>query len=242
MAPRVAILTHADGTDTSWLEEGLRAQGLAPTTVRLHHDEPVPDIRDLEGLVVLGGPMGAYERGHYPFLNSSARALDEALESEVPTLAICLGAQLLAQVTGGNARPGHGLEWGYTGIEFTGAGKDDPVLAGCEGEHFSFHSDTFDLPAGTELLAYSEAYPQAFRVGSALGIQFHPELSPAGITRLLEGRGAGLVNDLLAARRAMDEAAARQDSVRDALHRLLQRWVAGHGPEQDDTTLTGGQK
>lgn len=241
MAGCVAILTHAGGTDTSWLEDGLRAQRLQPETVRLHHDEPIPDQRTLDGLVVLGGPMGAYERERYPFLNSSARMLDKAVECELPTLAICLGAQLLAQVAGGRARPGHRLEWGYTGIEFTGAGQEDPVLDGCEGEHFSFHADTFDLPVGTELLAYSEAYPQAFRVGSALALQFHPELSPAGITRLLEGRGAGLVDDTLAARRAMHEAVARQGRARDVLYRLLQRWIAGHGPEQDDTTLTGGQ-
>ncbi len=242
MTPRVAVLTHADGTDTGLLQQGLRAQRLAPVIVRLHHHEPLPELRELDGLVVLGGPMGAYERDRYPFLNSSAHVLERAVDDGLPALAICLGAQLLAQVAGGAARAGSGVEWGYTGIRLTSQGQADPVLAGCEGEHFSFHSDTFDLPAGTELLACSDAYPQAFRVGSALAIQFHPELSPAGITRLLEGRGAGLVNDPQAARLAMQQAAARRDNVRDELYRLLQRWAACHRQGQDDTTLSGGQQ
>jgi GMP synthase (glutamine-hydrolysing) len=225
MTPRVAVLTHADGTDTSWLEEGLREQGSQPGPVRLHHDEPVPDVRTLDGLVVLGGPMGAYQRERYPFLNSSARALDDAIERDVPTLAICLGAQLLAQVAGGKARPGHGLEWGYTDIQLTGAGKKDPILDVCEGEHFSFHSDTFDLPAGTELLATSQEYPQAFRVGSALAIQFHPELSPAGIARLLKRRGLGTVHDPHVVDRVMHQATDRQVGAREILRRLLQRWA-----------------
>lgn len=232
MTPRVAVLTHADGTDTGLLGEGLRAQRLTPTVVRLHHDEPVPDLRELDGLVVLGGPMGAFERDRYPFLDRSASALERAVDEGLPTLAICLGAQLLAQVTGGAAMPGSGLEWGYTAIRLTPPGHADPVLAGCEGEHFSFHTDTFELPPGAELLACSAAYPQAFRVGSALAIQFHPELSSAGITRLLEGRGAGLVDDPPAARRAMQQAAAREDGVRGGMHRLLKRWVAARGRDR----------
>ena len=38
------------------------------------------------------------------------------------------------------------------------------------------HGDTFSLPSNAKLLAYNEKYFQAFRVGKAIGIQFHIEV------------------------------------------------------------------
>jgi GMP synthase (glutamine-hydrolysing) len=54
----------------------------------------------------------------------------------------------------------------------------DPVIAVLESPLASWHHDSWDLPPGGTLLAVSDRYPQAFRAGSAIGVQFHPEVTP----------------------------------------------------------------
>lgn len=221
----VPLIVHAEGTDTAWLEQVLREFGAAPRVVRADRGEPLPGLDDVVGVVVLGGPMGAYEADRYPFLTDSMRLLERLVEREVPALAICLGAQLLATALGGRAYPGHGREWGYIPVRLTDAGRADPVLGGFEGEHLSFHADTFDPPAGSEVLAESPAYPQAFRVGSALGLQFHPEMSSDGVRRLLAAtdlHANGGATDL----RGLHAASVARDApAREVFRRLIARWA-----------------
>lgn len=228
MSPTVLLILHAAGTDTALLEDVLLEQGTVAVIVRLHEGEPIPDLAqsaDVAGIVVLGGPMGAYEADRYPFLNQSMRLLHRAIDLRLPTLAICLGAQLLARVAGGTAYSGDvGLEWGFVPVRLSDAGRADPVLAGMEGEHFSYHSDTFDLPVGIDLLAHSPSYRQAFRVGSGLGLQFHPELSVPGMHRLIARCGRD--TPLRELRRARAQAAARRLATRQTLTTLLARWAA----------------
>jgi GMP synthase (glutamine-hydrolysing) len=231
-APVLIALHHA-ANDTTLLEGLLAERGLVPRIVRFHAGETDVDPTDAAGLVVLGGSMGAYETARYPFLDDTMRLLDRAIERDVPTLAICLGAQLLARVAGGRAFPGDtGPEWGYVPVTMTEAGQADPVLTGLDGEYFSFHSDSFALPTGVDLLAKSPTYPQAFRVGSALGLQFHPELSLAGIEHLLSLVGTD--GSAAAIRRTRAAAVARQATTRSALADLLTRHFTG-------TPLPGGQ-
>src|SRR4029453_6470322 len=102
----------ASGEGTSWLvlrhtpTEGL---GLLANSLRdlgIHHryldiarGEPLPrDLRGVGGLIVLGGPMSAYEGDKYPFLGQESGLIERALNAGRPVLGICLGAQLVAQV------------------------------------------------------------------------------------------------------------------------------------------------
>ncbi|WP_406129726.1 gamma-glutamyl-gamma-aminobutyrate hydrolase family protein [Streptomyces canus] len=108
-----------------------------------------------------------------------------ALEAEVPVLAVCLGAQLLAAAAGGRSRPGSGPQIGWDEVRATSAAHADPLFAGIP-EHLPvlhWHGDTMDLPAGATLLASCDRYPvQAFRVGgSAWGLQFHLEVDKAAV-------------------------------------------------------------
>jgi GMP synthase (glutamine-hydrolysing) len=225
----VLIVLHHAANDTTLLEGVLAEQGLVPRIVRFHAGETDVDPADAAGLVVLGGSMGAYENARYTFLDDTMRLLDRAIERDVPTLAICLGAQLLARVAGGRAFPGDaGPEWGYVPVTMTEAGRADPVLAGLDGEHFSFHADSFALPAGVDLLAESPTYPQAFRVGPALGLQFHPELSLAGIEHLLSLVGPD--GSAAAIRRTRAAAVAQQDATRRTLATLLVSHFPGPAP------------
>jgi GMP synthase (glutamine-hydrolysing) len=164
---------------------GLLAPAAAATGVELQvveaPDQPVPVTLDgADGLVVLGGVMDADETHAYPHLARTMDLVRDAAARPAPTLGICLGAQLAAAALGGRAYPGPaGEELGWTKVELTEAGRADPVTGALQepAELFEWHHDTFDPPPGATLLAGGAVYSsQAFRLGSVVAVQFHPEV------------------------------------------------------------------
>jgi GMP synthase (glutamine-hydrolysing) len=97
----------------------------------------------------------------------------------VPVLGICLGGQVLARALGAEVGQAERAERGWYDVELLPAAADDPVLgaAGPDARVYQWHVDAFGLPDGATLLARSPGVPvQAFRHGSAWGVQFHPEV------------------------------------------------------------------
>jgi GMP synthase (glutamine-hydrolysing) len=142
--------------------------------------QPLPLLRpdELAGIVVMGGPMGAYETVQYPWLADEISFLATAAATDVPIFGVCLGSQLLAAALGAEAWPGAEPEVGVLEVELTDDGRADPVLGDLPGRFpaLQWHGDTFSLPEGAAHLARSSAYPhQAFARGSAYGLQFHLE-------------------------------------------------------------------
>lgn len=158
----------------------------------------VPGVDSLgDGLLVLGGRMSAHDTAENLWIDPLKDLLVAAVAARVPTLAICLGHQLLAEAFGGQVTVSHpgGGESGASRVTWHEGAADDPLL-GRLTEHgqslvAQSHGDAVTrLPSGASQLASSEAYPnQAFRVGSALGVQFHPEASPDLMGRWAELEG-----------------------------------------------------
>ena len=145
-------------------------------------------------VIVLGGNMGAYEDDTHGFLREEMAIIERALARGIPVLGICLGAQLLARIHGARVYRGPaGPELAWHACRLTEAGFSEKLLSGFAADTFVFqwHHDTFDLPAGAELLAGSALYEnQAFRIGRlAWGFQFHLEANPALILAWLRSYG-----------------------------------------------------
>ncbi len=154
------------------------------------------DVLAPELLVVLGGPIGAYEEAIYPFLHDELRLLQQRLAADRPTLGICLGAQLMARALGARVYPGPAKEIGWKPLTLTEAGRASPVAA-LAAEHTSmlhWHGDTFDLPEGARLLASTDiCQQQIFAWGrNALGFQCHPEALGKHLERWLIGHACEL--------------------------------------------------
>ena len=161
---------------------------------------------DFSAIVPLGSNASAWEEDEHPFLRPQRELLAEAVEEDVPVLGICLGAQLLARALGGDVYRADEPEIGWCTIVPTDAASDDPVLGHAEGPTgvYQFHRDTFSLPAGAVRLASSDRFAnQAFRAGSAWGIQFHPEVDSRTFEEWL-GNHPGICERL-----GIDEAALR---------------------------------
>jgi GMP synthase (glutamine-hydrolysing) len=145
-------------------------------TVRPLAGQPLPGHDEVAGAVVMGGPMNVDQVDRFPALGTERDWLAEAAGLGMPVLGICLGAQLLARALGAEMRPGERKEIGFAPVEVADA--EDPVLGGLapSTDVLHWHGDVFDLPAGAEHLASSELTEnQAFRVGDAWGVLFHPE-------------------------------------------------------------------
>ncbi len=190
MSP-VWVLQHLEAEPPGLIGEALTDAGFAVHVLRPDLDPPPPIPPDVQGLVVMGGPMAVYQSQQHPWMAAELACLREALARGLPVLGMCLGAQLLAAAAGGQALPGAaGPEFGWAPVRFTEAGAADPLgaaLLGAPGAAealvFHWHGDTFTLPPGATLLAGSAAYPhQAFRLGlRAYGFQFHFEVDAATI-------------------------------------------------------------
>jgi GMP synthase (glutamine-hydrolysing) len=146
---------------------------------------PDNNTNDYLAIVSLGGSQGTYEDDIYPYLKWEKSFLAAQLALNTPILGLCLGAQLLADVIGGHGHLGkYGYEVGYVQYELTPEGKHDPVISKVFEEQqnkpllIMHHQDSFDLPSNASILAYtSNKYIAAYRFGSALCVQFHPEAS-----------------------------------------------------------------
>lgn len=183
------------------------------------------DAADL--LIVLGGPIAAYDEALYPWLGHEIAVLAARLKKGAPTLGICLGAQLMARALGARVAPGPAKEIGFKPLvlpeeNLLSPFRDVPVL--------HWHGDAFDLPdSAVHLAATDICAQQAFSHGAhGLAFQFHPEAEPRGFERWLIGHSneiaatpgvsvPGLRDQM---RRHGDGAAARGQEI-------FARWLKG---------------
>lgn len=176
----VLVLQHIACEPPGVYEDVLRDRGCTLHRVELDEGELLPDWREFDAIVAMGGPMSVNDDAELPWLSTEKRAIGDAVRSGTAYFGACLGVQLLAASLGAAVYPGPSPEVGILPVTLTDAGRDDPVFQGLPAEFLTlqWHGDTFDLPHGAVALAGSPAYAnQAFSWGErAYGIQFHLEV------------------------------------------------------------------
>ncbi|MFO7549154.1 MAG: type 1 glutamine amidotransferase [Acidimicrobiia bacterium] len=224
----VAVVHNSPITPAGRLLPALERAGRPWLDVRPAEGEAYPDPVEVAGIVVLGGEMGAYDEWEFPHLIAEKAYLRRAVDGEAVVLGICLGAQLLADATGGRAFRAEVPEAGVVELSVSAGWRVDPVLGRLPPRVLAIHQDTFELPPGAELLAESDRFPHAFRVGTGVGLQFHPE-TPAGVVRSWVEDGADGV--VIASGRSpaafIAEVEAAEPELAAAGSALFDRWVSG---------------
>jgi GMP synthase (glutamine-hydrolysing) len=146
-----------------------------------------PERRSSSSRRVRGGrtvacPMAVYDNVKY--LDEEQDLIRHALKRKIPVLNICLGSQLIAQAIGGTVYKGGKKEIGWFNVKVNPVHNDlFKGISTKSSKVFHWHGDTYDLPPKATIMASSKLYPQAFRFGSAVGIQFHMEVTGEMIER-----------------------------------------------------------
>jgi GMP synthase-like glutamine amidotransferase len=227
--PRALVIENDPTDDVRLLGEWLTEAGLDLEVLRPHAGESLPaDLDGYAALVVLGGDQHAYPgpdgQPGAPWFRDLESILRKAVRASLPTLGICLGAQLLASAHNGTvAAAAAGPEIGPRLVAKRDAAERDPLFAPLPmlPDVIQWHHDEIvELPLGAVLLATSTNYAnQAFRLGdSAWGVQFHPEADTAMIAQW-----AGTNGPVLAALgTTADEVVAAVDALMDDLFEVWQ--------------------
>lgn len=182
---RIHVLQHVEFEGPAAIEDWARRSGHTITRSRLDKDEPLPDPAAFDFLVIMGGPMSVNDEHQHPWLKEEKAFVRKAMESERPILGVCLGAQMIASAMGARVYRGREKEIGWFPVRrVTASGAGAPFPETFTPLHW--HGETFDLPAGAVRLAETDAVPnQAFQLGSAIGLQFHLEATPASVQQLV---------------------------------------------------------
>lgn len=199
-----------------------------------YYDAGVHDIWTIDPLnpdllIILGGPIGAYDCEQYPFLKDELRILKIRMDENRPTLGICLGAQLMAVALGADIKPGQAKEIGYKPLELSPAGFNSPLKHLKDQPVLHWHQDTFSLPDGAENLAHTDiCAQQAFQKGkNILGLQFHPEISAgSAIEAWLIGHAFELAYENIELNKIRNDAEMHGHNLEKAAGKMLSQWIS----------------
>lgn len=218
---RALVLEHQRDAPAGLVEVWAAARDIALDVCRPAEGEPWPAPGEHDAVIALGSDRSV-ERSRDAWIAAELGFLQAAHEAQIPVLGLCFGGQALAAALGGRVGRAAHAEIGWCRFEAV----DDRF----GGPFFAWHEDAFSVPPGAELLARSSAGPQAFGIGTSLGVQFHPEVDEAIVGAWLDwGR-----EQLVAAR--LDEAAIRAettvlaDEARERAFALFDAWAAAWVP------------
>lgn len=228
---KIHSLQHVPFEDLASIADWAQARGHEVSITHLYQNTSLPDVSDLDMLVVLGGPMNVDDEHLFPWLSPEKQLIAQAIQAKKLVLGICLGSQLIASVLGARVHPNIHKEIGWFPVSLTIEGSRSPVLAGFPATFsaFHWHGDTFELPPGAVHLAQSEACRhQAFSFGrTVLGLQFHLESTIESVTRMLDHEADDLTDGpFVQTQEAIMTAGHHFETSMTLMHRLLDAFTA----------------
>jgi GMP synthase-like glutamine amidotransferase len=196
---RVHYIQHVSFEGLGFIETWLRQHKHSITSTKTWENQPFPLIDDFDALIVMGGPMGVYDDRQHIWLQAEKKLIAEAINAHKTIIGICLGAQLLASVSGANVNTNKHKEIGWFPVGISSSfsawlGYKIPK----EITVFHWHGDRFEIPGNAVNHASSEACDnQLFTIGEKIiGIQFHLEATAQTIQSLIENDGISLADGI----------------------------------------------
>ena len=185
----IHYLQHVAFEGLGSMQQWFIKQNFQVSATHLYAGESLPELYDIDWLIVMGGPMGVNDEHLYPWLADEKIFIEKAITSGKIVLGICLGAQLIAQALGADVAKNPHPEIGWFPLQVhdeagqTAIGKilQSHPLA------FHWHGDRFDIPTGATPLARSNACDnQGFIYrGRVVGLQFHLETTRQSASDLI---------------------------------------------------------
>lgn len=184
---RAHYLQHVPFEGLGSIESWIRAAGYEITNTRFFESMSLPEVNEVDLLVVMGGPMSVNDEGEFPWLAPEKQFIRDAIQSGKTVLGVCLGAQLIASAMGARIYRNPVKEIGWFPVQGVPSIGSSTFRFPPSVEVFHWHGETFDLPSGATRLARSEGCEnQAFQLGrSVIGLQFHLETTPEAAREII---------------------------------------------------------
>lgn len=228
----VAIFRHAPTEGPGHFATYLGLNGLPWRLIAIDAGEAVPASPSMfSGLAFMGGPMSVNDE--LPWIPRVLDLIRQAVESDIPVLGHCLGAQLMARTLGGEVGPNPVKEIGWGAVRTVAS----PVTQDWFGEvvdfqAFHWHGETFSIPPGAIRILESEhCANQAFALGNHLGLQCHVEMTEEMIRTWCEAGAEEIAQAASPAVQSRERIYAETPHLlapmQAVAERLYGRWVAG---------------
>jgi GMP synthase-like glutamine amidotransferase len=218
---RTVIIANRRHPDAGYVEDALVARGAQVERHWREDDTPLPDPASVDAVVSLGSDWSVYWEHVAPSVARESAFLRDSVAAGVPVLGLCFGGQVLAHALGGAVDPAPVPEIGFYAVE-----SDQPDLIPT-GPYVQWHTDRFRPPPGAREVARTAAGPQAYVIGSALGLQFHPEAGP-DVVRQWSAEGADTLTDFgLSGPEFVAEAEQRDGEARERAARIVATLLDG---------------
>jgi GMP synthase-like glutamine amidotransferase len=210
---KIAVVEQQPDAPAGLVGEWAAARGHDVRVVRVHASDAWPAAGEVERAVVLGSDRSVHDDPP-EWVAQEIGWLRALVEAERPVLGLCFGGQALAAALGGEVRRAAQPEIGWVDV--------DGELGGT---WFAWHFDTFSAPPGAREVGRNAAALQGFAVGPHVGLQFHPEVTPAIVDDWISVGGRDLDSQRLDPALIRERTAREADRARTAAFELFDRWA-----------------
>lgn len=173
------IINHVAEEGAGTILNVLRRFAFSIRNVNIFNGERVPlNPKPFDLIIIMGGPMGVYEEGSYPFITRELKLIENAFKNNIPVVGICLGSQLMAKALGVEVYKTDTFEAGWHDIELLSPEDRNLKNLPKRFKAFHLHGDTFKIPKDAVHLAKSDMFSsQMFRYNNSYALQFHMEVT-----------------------------------------------------------------
>ena len=188
---RIHYFQHVAYEGLGSIEEWITTGGHSLTSTKFFKGEKLPEIKNIDCLIIMGGPMNVYDENQHPWLAGEKKFIRQAIESDKTVLGICLGSQLVSSALGAAVYKNKEKEIGWFDIELSKAAQSGDLFFGMGSrlQVFHWHGDTFDLPENAIHLASSAGCKNQTYIykDKVLALQFHLEPTRDSLSDMLKG-------------------------------------------------------
>ena len=177
---RILFIQHVPFEHPGYLLKWAKQHNYSYSIAHVYQSTALPAMDDFDMLIIMGGPMGAYQEDKYEWLIKEKQFVKASIDAGKKVLGICLGCQIIANVLGSKIYPHTQKEIGWWPVKKTDENKYHPLVKHLPDEFttFHWHGDTFNLPTGAIHLFKSTACEQQgfLYKNNVAGLQFHSEV------------------------------------------------------------------